>query len=261
MTLTGIQIYKLLPKTNCKDCGFPTCLAFAMKLAAKQVELSLCPHVSEEAKTQLAESAAPPIRLVTLKSNGFEAKAGNEVVLFRHEKTFYYKPGLFVRVRDSEPVEAIQAKVSQADAFKVNYVGIDLVLDGFAVASVSGDPAAFAGAVGAVRQASHRPLILMTRSAEIAAAGLRAIDGETPLLYGADVQNWEAMADLGLQDRAIAISPERSICSLSKVVQTPATVTLSTTAGVTPACSSTGMAASASMRSRVMSISLPNLLW
>lgn len=72
MALTGIQIYKLLPQTNCKDCGFPTCLAFAMKLAAKQVELSSCPHVSEEAQAQLAESAAPPIRLVTLKANGHE---------------------------------------------------------------------------------------------------------------------------------------------------------------------------------------------
>ena len=78
MALTGIQIYKLLPQTNCKECGFPTCLAFAMKLAAKQVELSACPYVTPEAKAQLAESAAPPIRLVALKSNGYEAKAGNE---------------------------------------------------------------------------------------------------------------------------------------------------------------------------------------
>ena len=93
MALSGIQIYKLLPQTNCKECGFPTCLAFAMKLAAKQVELSSCPYVSEGSKAQLAESAAPPIRLVALKSNGFEVKAGNEVVLYRHEKTFYNKPG------------------------------------------------------------------------------------------------------------------------------------------------------------------------
>ena len=68
MALSGIQIYKLLPQTNCKECGFPTCLAFAMKLAAKQVELSACPYVSEASKTQLAESSAPPVRLVTLKS-------------------------------------------------------------------------------------------------------------------------------------------------------------------------------------------------
>jgi acetyl-CoA decarbonylase/synthase complex subunit gamma len=87
MALSGIQIYKLLPQTNCKECGFPTCLAFAMKLSAKQVELSACPYVSDTSKVQLAESAAPPIRLVTLKANGYEFKAGNEVVLFRHDKT------------------------------------------------------------------------------------------------------------------------------------------------------------------------------
>ena len=98
MALSGIQIYKLLPQTNCKECGFPTCLAFAMKLAAKQVELSACPYVTEASKAQLAESAAPPIRLISLKSDGNEVKAGNEVVLFRHEKTFYNKPGLFIKV-------------------------------------------------------------------------------------------------------------------------------------------------------------------
>jgi acetyl-CoA decarbonylase/synthase complex subunit gamma len=128
MALTGIQIYKLLPQTNCKECGFPTCLAFAMKLAAKQVELSDCPYVSDESKSELAESAAPPIRLVTLKANGSEAKAGNEVVLFRHEKTFYHMPGIFLRVFDSESAEEIKAKVSEADAYQVNYVGMDLAV-------------------------------------------------------------------------------------------------------------------------------------
>jgi len=122
MALTGIQIYKLLPRTNCKECGFPTCLAFAMKLAAKQVELADCPYVSEESQAQLAESAAPPIRLVALKSNGFEAKAGNEVVLFRHEKTFYHMPGIFLRILDTEAEEEIKAKVSAADAYQVTWL-------------------------------------------------------------------------------------------------------------------------------------------
>jgi acetyl-CoA decarbonylase/synthase, CODH/ACS complex subunit gamma len=201
MALSGIQIYKLLPQTNCKECGFPTCLAFAMKLAAKQVELTSCPYVSEESKAQLAESAAPPIRLVALKSNGYEVKCGNEIVLFRHEKTFYNKPGLFYRVLDSEDPEAIKAKISAADQYTVNYVGIDLALDGFAIASVSGDPETFAKAVSSVRQVTKRPLILMSRNPDILAAGLRAIDGETPLLYGADASNWEAMAELAAQHK------------------------------------------------------------
>src|SRR5512142_1132400 len=116
MALSGIQIYKLLPQTNCKECSFPTCLAFAMKLAAKQVELSACPYVSDASKVQLADAAEPPIRLITLKADGHEVKTGNETVLFRHEKTFFNKPGLFIRVRDDQPAEAIKATVSAADA-------------------------------------------------------------------------------------------------------------------------------------------------
>jgi acetyl-CoA decarbonylase/synthase complex subunit gamma len=185
----------MLPQTNCKDCGYPTCLAFAMKLAAKQVKLDLCPHVSEESKTKLSESAAPPIRLVKLSANGHEVKAGNEVVLFRHEKTFYNKPGLFVRVRDDEPAESIKEKVTPAEEYVVNYVGIDLSLDGFVVESISEDPAKFAQAVGAVRVVSDRPLILMSQKVEVLEAGLeRAGDGT--LLYGADEANWQEMAAL-----------------------------------------------------------------
>ncbi len=219
MALTGIQIYKLLPQTNCKECGFPTCLAFAMKLAAKQVELSDCPYVSDESKAELAESAAPPIRLVTLKANGNEAKAGNEVVLFRHEKTFYHMPGIFLRVYDSESEEEINAKVSEAEAYQVNYVGMDLTIDGFAVASVSGDPAAFAKAVSAVRAASKRPLVLMSREPEIMKAGLGALDGETPLLYGADANNWEAMADLAKENKTALGVIENTLEGLADLTQ------------------------------------------
>jgi acetyl-CoA decarbonylase/synthase, CODH/ACS complex subunit gamma len=202
MALTGIQIYKLLPQTNCKECGFPTCLAFAMKLAAKQVELSACPYVTPEAKTQLAESAAPPIRLIALKSDGYEVKAGNEVVLFRHDKTFYNKPGLFIRVYDNQPIDSIKALVSAATAYTVNYVGMDLTVDGFAVASASGDPNVFAAAVQAVRSSSKRPLILMTRDAAVAKAGVKALQGEIALLYGADSSNWEAFADLAKENKS-----------------------------------------------------------
>ncbi|MCB9453016.1 MAG: acetyl-CoA decarbonylase/synthase complex subunit gamma [Anaerolineaceae bacterium] len=202
MALSGIQIYKMLPQTNCKDCGFPTCLAFAMKLAAKQVELSACPHVAEEAKAQLAEASEPPVRLVSLKSNGYEVKAGNEVVLFRHEKTFYNKPGLFLRVKDTQSAGDIQAAVKTADAYTVNYVGRDLTLDGFAVEAANGDAATFAGAIGAIRQVSHRPLILISTDPAMIAAGLRAIDGENPLIYGANAENWNAMADLAKQHNA-----------------------------------------------------------
>ena len=202
MALSGIQIYKLLPQTNCKECGFPTCLAFAMKLAAKQVELASCPYVSEESKSQLAESSAPPIRLVTLKADGHEIKSGNEVVLFRHEKTFYNRTGLFIKVSDASEPDLIQASVARADAYAVNYVGMDITVDGFAVQADSDDPARFAAAVAAVRAASKRPLILLSSNPKVIEAGLAALPGETPLIFAADGGNWEALADLAKGHKA-----------------------------------------------------------
>ena len=201
MALSGIQIYKLLPRTNCKDCGFPTCLAFAMKLAAKQVDLALCPHVSEESQAELSESAAPPIRLVALSSNGHEVKAGNEVVLFRHEKTFYNMPGLFIRIRDDEPAGQIKEKVTAANAYKVNYVGIDLVLDGFAVESVSNDPAIFAGVVADVRAISGRPLLLVSRNPEVIAKGIEAAGSDGVMICTADESNVDEMAALAVANK------------------------------------------------------------
>jgi acetyl-CoA decarbonylase/synthase complex subunit gamma len=219
MALSGIQIYKLLPQTNCKECGFPTCLAFAMKLAAKQVELSSCPYVSDESKAQLAESSAPPIRLVTLKSNGYEVKAGNEVVIYRHEKTFYHMPGIFVQVNDEYSPEKIQNLILPAEKYTTNYVGMDLNLDGFAVKSTQGDPQRFANAVSAVREISHRPLILVGSDPVVVEAGLRAVDGEYPLIYAANGDNWEAMADLAKQYQAALAVTAPSLEALAELTQ------------------------------------------
>lgn len=195
MPLTGLEIYKLLPQTNCKECGFPTCLAFAMKLAAKQAELKACPYVSEEAKAKLEAASAPPIRLIEIAGEDGKLAVGNETVLFRHEKTFYHRPGLFLRVKDSLPADEITKQVATADAFQVDYVGMSLALDGFAV-EATGDPAAFATAVKAVRGASKKPLILLAAKPEVAKAGLEAATGTRPLLHAADASNWEVMAEV-----------------------------------------------------------------
>ncbi len=193
MALSGLEIYKLLPQTNCKDCGYPTCLAFAMKLAAKQAELKDCPHVSEEAATKLEAASAPPIRLVEIRGEDGKVAVGNETVLFRHEKTFYHKPGLFLRLKDSDSVDDIAAKVKEADAFHVDYVGIDLFLDGFAVEASSGDAGSFKAAVEAVRSNTKKPIILLAPDENLAKSGLEATQGIRPLLYAATADNWEAM--------------------------------------------------------------------
>jgi len=211
MALSGIQIYKLLPQTNCKECGFPTCLAFAMKLAAKQVELGTCPYVSEASKKQLAESAAPPIRLVALKA-GTEVKAGNEVVMFRHEKTFYNKPGLFIRLKASDP--DLARKAAEADAYKVNYVGMDFTVDGFAVVA----DADLGAAIKTIRGTTKRPLILIGDPGSLA-SGLPACAGETPLLYAADASNADALADLAKGAKAALAVRADSLEALAELTQ------------------------------------------
>lgn len=227
MALSGIQIYKLLPggerppnpNANCKECGFPTCLAFAMKLAAKQAELASCPHVSEESKTELSAAAAPPIRLVKVSSDGHELAVGNETVLFRHEKTFFNRPGLFVRVTDMDGPDAAKAVVAPAEAYSVNYVGMDLTLDGFAVDAASGDGATFAETVKAVCQVSRRPLILMSADPGVMEAGLKMCQGSTPLIHKATGENWEAMAALAKSYKAPLVVCAETLDELADLTQ------------------------------------------
>jgi acetyl-CoA decarbonylase/synthase complex subunit gamma len=202
MALTGLEIYKLLPKTNCKDCEFPTCLAFAMKLAAKQAELAACPHVSEEAKAALESAAAPPIRLITVGDDEHQIQVGNETELFRHNKTFFHMPGVLIRAKDTQPLAEVEDLASRVDGYSVDYVGMLLTLDGIAVESASGDSATFAQYVRAVRGKTEGPLILMASDPEVMKAGLTEVNDTTPLIYAADADNWQAMVDLAKEHKA-----------------------------------------------------------
>ena len=220
MALTGLQIYKLLPKTNCRECGFPTCLAFAMKLAAKQVELISCPYVSEEAQAQLAAAAAPPIRLITISSDDRKVSVGNEVVLFRHEKTFYHPPALLVRVKDTQPLEEVEETVAQVAGYTVEYVGIPLYMDGLAVEAASGDASTFARCVAAVRETADLPLVLIARDPTIMEAGLEKAAGSTPLIHAADSENWQAMAELARRTHApLAVHADGDLNGLAHLVE------------------------------------------
>ena len=196
MAPTGLEIYKLLPKTNCKECGFPTCLAFAMKLAQKGTELDKCPYVSDEAKTALAAASAPPIKLVTIGAGERAFAIGNEVAMFRHEKTFYHQPGLVARVKSDDP--ALAEVAARAGGYEVERVGMTLRLDGLAVEHAGGDAAAYAAAVAAARAAAPGlPLVLMSADAaaiDAALAGGGAAD--KPLVHAATAANWQAMAEV-----------------------------------------------------------------
>ncbi len=217
MALSGIQIYKLLPQTNCKDCGFPTCLAFAMKLAAKQADLADCPHVSEDSKAKLASASRPPVQLVTLKGgDGYEVKAGNETVLHRHEKRFFHKPGMMLRVYDDEKSQNITMRVGAADKYLVDYVGRDLEVDGFAVQARGGD---FGAAVEAVREASQRPLILLGDPDTLKAGLAKLGEGEVPLIGCATADNLDAMIALAKEHGAALAVEAGTIDEMTAMVQ------------------------------------------
>jgi acetyl-CoA decarbonylase/synthase complex subunit gamma len=165
-----------------------------MKLAAKQVELDACPHVSDEAKEALSAASAPPIRLVKLGSGDREFQVGNETVMFRHEKTFFNKPGLALRVKDSEGADAIAEKVETVNAYCVERVGIDMTFSAIAIENDSGDTGTFAGVVEMVRGKTDLPFVLISDNAEALKAALEKEGGHKPLLYAATADNWEAMA-------------------------------------------------------------------
>jgi acetyl-CoA decarbonylase/synthase, CODH/ACS complex subunit gamma len=195
MALTGLAIYKMLPQTNCKDCGFPTCLAFSMKLAARQVELSACPHVSEETKAQLDSASAPPIRLISLGKDGHKLEVGNETVVFRHEKTFYHQPGLFYRLPDDLSDEEFKQRLDRIAEYQIERVGMVLRPDGVAIENSSGSAETFAGRVAQAVE-NELAIILIASSPEAMEAGLKAAQAKAPLAYAAKADNWQQMAAL-----------------------------------------------------------------
>lgn len=196
MALTGIQIYKFLPKTNCKECGFPTCLAFAMKLAAAGVELSACPYVNDEGKAALEAAAKPPIRLVTIGAGEKKIEVGNETVMFRHEKTFVHPTGLVVRIKDTASADEVAKTVEEVSSYSVDRVGMTLGMDGFAIQNESGDAATFARCVATVSSQTDLPLILMAGDPAGMSAALEKVGDAKPALYAATKDNIDQMVEL-----------------------------------------------------------------
>ncbi len=199
MALTGIEIFKLLPKTNCKDCGEPTCLAFAMKLATGKAELSACPHVSEESKAKLSEASAPPIIPVTIGVGDRVLKVGGETVMFRHEKRFENPPGLAILVGADKGDAEIDAKLQRFNELQYERIGLILRPDLVAV-KAGGDAARFKAVVTKVKEKSGGGIILMSENAEVTAAGLAACADRKPLLYAATEANSDKMAALAKEN-------------------------------------------------------------
>jgi acetyl-CoA decarbonylase/synthase complex subunit gamma len=200
MALTGIEIFKLLPKTNCGDCGVPTCLAFAMNLAAGKAELSACPHVSEEATAKLSEASAPPILPVTIGVGDKALKIGGETVMFRHEKRFENPAGIALLISDTMADAEVDARLKKSKEMVYERVGLTLATNLVALKAESGDAAKFAALAGKVKAGSDANIILMSDNPDVLAAGVKACADKKPLLYAATKDNADAVAALAKEN-------------------------------------------------------------
>ncbi len=197
MALTGVDIFKLLPKTNCKKCGFPTCLAFAMKLAQRQASIDLCPDISEEAKQKLSDAAAPPIRPITFGSGDRAVKMGEETVLFRHDKRFVNPCVLALQIKDTLSEADIHHKIEEALNSEIERVGQRLRIDALALTNDSNDVGKFETAAKIISsKAPDFPVIICTENPSIAEPVVKLLSNKKPILYGANSENSEAMANL-----------------------------------------------------------------
>jgi len=200
MALKALDIYKLLPKKNCKECGDPTCLTFAMKLAGGKADVELCPYLSDEAKSVLGASTRPPIRLVKIGVGVRSFKVGEEFVLYRHEKTFYHPPGIVFRIPDTMTEEAIVAVTKRVQDEVFTRVGSDLRFNGIAIENVSGSPDIFARAVATVENVkAHLPPVLISKDPAALKAALVHCGTYRPLLHAASQENFREMCALAKQ--------------------------------------------------------------
>jgi len=196
VALKALEIYKMLPKKNCKECGYPTCLTFAMKLAAGKADADTCPYLDEDTKQLLRGATRPPIQLVKLGVGERSVPVGDEIVLFRHEKAFYHPPGIFFTVSDLWGRARIVVAAERVMEEIFPRVGENLRFNGLAVRNESGSPDAFGKAVAAVEEVAEFPEVLISGSAEALAAGLARCGNYRPVIHAATLENHEQVAPL-----------------------------------------------------------------
>jgi acetyl-CoA decarbonylase/synthase complex subunit gamma len=218
MTLSGLDIYKLLPKTNCRECGFVTCLAFAMQLAKKAVSIDKCPYLSEEAKRVLEASSQPPIKLVTIGEGNNKLEVGNENVLFRHEEKFYHPAGLGFIIDDSLSSEVIKQRLEKINQLKFERVGQELNVNLVAVKENS-DKKKFIEATQAVLNNTPLALVLMSDDPEALKEALKISAEREPLIYRATTDNAGQFSKLAQEFKVPVVASSSDLETLSSLTK------------------------------------------
>lgn len=216
MGLTGLEIFKQLPKTNTGDCGFPTCLAFAMALSAGKTSLDKCPHVSAEAKEVLGAAAAPPIKLVKVGIGDYAVELGDETELFRHDKRFYHPTAIAVLIKDTEDVAA---RVASFNELEFDRVGMHYVTEMVALKCASGDAVKFKIATQTAAANTSKPLLLVCEDVAVLEAAATVVADKKPLLYAATDENYEAITALSLKLACPLVVKGNGLAGLAELVE------------------------------------------
>jgi len=196
MALKGTDVVKKLPdggKKNCRECGFPTCFAFAMKLASGGVSLDKCGYLPAEVKAELAEALAPPIKPVTIGIGKNALAIGGEEVIYRHEKTFIHQPGIALLISDNEPEANVDEKLKKIAGLEFPWVGLTLKANVLALHFESGDKAKFETLVKKVCDSTDLPLVLMSEDADVLISIGKMCADKKPLLYAVTKDNIDNM--------------------------------------------------------------------
>lgn len=216
MGLTAMEIFKHLPKKNCKECGQPTCLAFAMQLASGKASLDACPYVSDAAREALDAASAPPVALITVGVGEKALQIGNETVLFRHEKRFEHPCGIAIEVSDNEDVKA---KVEQINKLVFDRVGQTHEVNLVAVRNDSGDAAKFAEAAKVAQENTKYPLVLISTDPAAMEKALEVAGANKPLVYAATADNYEKMVELAKKYEAPLAVKGNDLNSLAELAE------------------------------------------
>ena len=200
--LSPIDVYKLLPKTNCKECGQDNCMAFATKIVNREVEIDSCPPLltkeNEKAYAKLKDLLKPAVKEIKVGIGDKAKKIGGKLVMYRHEFTYKNPTAMAIDVTDEMSEQEIVSRVQKTDNFSFEYIGNTLKLDMIAVRCTSEDADKFKACVKKVSETTKLPMILCTLNPTIAEAGLMAAPKVRPLLYAATATNWKDMAELAL---------------------------------------------------------------
>jgi acetyl-CoA decarbonylase/synthase complex subunit gamma len=203
MALKALDIYKLLPKKNCKECGDPTCLTFAMKLASGKGDIEKCPYLDDHAKSVLGASTKPPVRKIKIGVGERSFTIGEEFVQFRHDKTFYHPPGIMICISDTQTKTEIEGIVTRVRDDVLPRIGMDLRLNGIAIRNNRNDPEQFRKAVSYVEEYADLPEVLMARTPAAAEAGLQECGNYRPLVHCATRENYREYCTLTKKSGAV----------------------------------------------------------